>query len=134
MDNTLDAPVGKLRIESLSRQGDFSRIYAKGKRYRTPLLTAVVHRDESLETVRAAYVVSKKVAKQAVRRNLVRRRLREALRLLLPADVRPVDIVLIAHREAVAADYWQLQATLHGILTRMGLTPAQQPGRQPQER
>ena len=134
MDNTLDAPVGKLKIESLSRQGDFSRIYAKGKRYRTPLLTAVVHRDESSAAVRAAYVVSKKVAKQAVRRNRIRRRLREALRLLLPTDTHPVDIVLIAHREAVAADYWQLHAALHGILKRMGLTPAQEPGRQPQER
>lgn len=133
MDTSPAAAAAKLKIGPLQRQADFKRIYSKGRRYRTPLLTAVVQRPAEATGVRAAYVVSKKVARLAVQRNLVRRRLREALRLLLPADTAPVDIVLIAHREAVLADYWQLHAALHGILRKMGLKPAQEPRTTPQE-
>jgi ribonuclease P protein component len=84
--------------DSLSRQVDFRRIYSQGKRYRTPLLTAVIFRpSEGDSGLRIAWVVSRKVAKHAVDRNRTRRRMREAFRSLTVPVSGALDIVLIAH-------------------------------------
>lgn len=112
----------------ISRQSDFSHIYKRGRRYRTKLLTAVVvHRDGAC---RAAFVVSRKVAKQAVRRNRIRRWLREALRRLLAGSECRADIVLIAHQPAFNAGYWAILGELANILGRAGLIAQGHPSTQ----
>lgn len=117
------APVSKPKTTSLSRQSDFSRIYKQGRRHRSRLLTAVVApAPPGQAVIRVAFVISKKVAKQAVRRNRLRRRLREAFRLQLCAQPPAVDIILIAHPEAAKADYKQLHATLGDLMRRAGLS------------
>ena len=78
--------------------------------------------------VRVGIVVSKKVG-NAVVRNRVRRRLREALRALLCERTSPVmfegrvscDLVVITRPEAAEADYWQLKDALRRALMKSGL-------------
>lgn len=78
--------------------------------------------------VRVGIVVSKKVG-NAVVRNRVRRRLREALKALLNEKTSPVayagrvscDLVLITRPEAADADYWQLKDALAKALSKAGL-------------
>lgn len=67
-------------------------------------------------------VVSKKVG-NAVVRNRVRRRLREALRALLNERTSPVscDLVIVTRPEAAGADYWQLKSALGRALSKSGL-------------
>lgn len=67
-------------------------------------------------------VVSKKVG-NAVVRNRVRRRLREALRALLNEKTSLVscDLVIVTRPEAAAADYWQLKSALERALSKSGL-------------
>lgn len=68
-------------------------------------------------------VVSKKVGK-AVVRNLVRRRLREALRALCrqqglaSADLGSADVVIIARPEAATASYHELKDNLRLALKK----------------
>ncbi|MEJ2356720.1 MAG: ribonuclease P protein component [Deinococcales bacterium] len=80
--------------------------------------------------VRVGIVVSGKVGK-AVVRNRVRRRLREALRILLADGVRKearhagvasFDLVIIARPSAAEADYWELKGALERALQRARLT------------
>lgn len=104
----------------LSRQHDFDRIYKQGKRYRGSLLTVIVLPGEETGP-RAAYVVSKKVARQAVRRNRVRRWMREALRRLLALSTFRGDLILIAHQASVAADYHAIHGELMSLLGRARL-------------
>lgn len=69
------------------------------------------------------FVVSKKVG-NAVVRNRVRRRLREALRALLAEQVAQCtsfDVIIIAKPAAATADYWQLKAALEHTLVRSHL-------------
>ncbi|MEN6644241.1 MAG: ribonuclease P protein component [Armatimonadia bacterium] len=113
---------------SISRQSDFSRIYKQGRRYRTSLFTAVVVRHD--DPCRAAFVVSRKVAKQAVRRNRIRRWLREALRRLLAGAECRADIVLIAHQPAYKAGYWAIYRELANMLGRAGLITRGDPSKQ----
>lgn len=116
-------PPARPKLGGLHKQGDFSRIYKQGRRYRTTLLTLVAAPgDADSEALRVAFVVSKKVSKLAVRRNLIRRRMREAFRHLLKADAASLDLIVIAHREAAEADYWQLHAALMQAMQRLGIT------------
>ena len=71
--------------------------------------------------VRVGIVVSKKVG-NAVVRNRVRRRLREALRALTDEGKvsRAIDLVVIARPVAADADYWQLKDALRYALKKGG--------------
>ena len=56
----------------------------------------------------------------AVRRNLIRRRLKEALRLLRPLPARPgYDYVILARPEALDMSVWTLQAELMRALGKI---------------
>lgn len=123
MSDSPAAPVSRPKTTSLSRQSDFGRIYKRGRRHRSRLITAVVAASpEGQDTIRVAFVVSKKVAKQAVRRNRLRRRLREAFRLQLSPAPPIMDVVLIAQPEAAKATYAQLHATVGDLMRRAGLS------------
>ncbi len=71
--------------------------------------------------VRVGIVVSKKVG-NAVVRNRVRRRLREALRALTVEGKvsKTFDLVVIARPVAADADYWQLKDALRYALKKGG--------------
>lgn len=73
-----------------------------GRRAESLLFKASFLRN-SIGHQRFAFVVSKKVARRAVKRNLLRRRAREWVRKQILADKRPVDVVLFLKKEAAAA-------------------------------
>jgi ribonuclease P protein component len=130
MSDSPAAPVSRPKTTSLSRQSDFSSIYKRGKRHRSRLLTAVVAAaPDGQDVIRVAFVVSKKVAKQAVRRNRIKRRLREAFRLQLSSAAPVMDFILIAQPEAAKADYAHLHATVGDLMRRAGLSAAVEPER-----
>lgn len=118
-----DQQARRIRAERLQRRTDFDRIYRQGKRTRGKFITAVVLVRQGGPCCRAAYVVSRKVARQAVYRNRIRRRLREALRLLLAERglAEPADIILIASPRALEATYRDLHAELEELLRRAKL-------------
>ncbi|CAN5727670.1 hypothetical protein BH24DEI2_BH24DEI2_11690 [soil metagenome] len=78
--------------------------------------------------MRVGIVVSKKVG-NAVVRNRVRRRLREALSKLLNERASAViyggcvscDLIVITRPEAADADFWQLKDALAKALSKSGL-------------
>ncbi|MCE5239822.1 ribonuclease P protein component [bacterium] len=110
----------RIKAEALRRRSDFDRIYRQGRRFRGKFVTAIVLSGPIEPGLRVAYVVSRKVAKQAVRRNCLRRRLREALRNLLRDHglTGHPDIILIASVEALKASYWDLVAEVRELLGR----------------
>lgn len=75
------------------------------------------------KTWRAAVVVSKKVHKSAVLRNRIRRRIYEIIRLNIPKDIEPVDMVWIVHSEQVATmPANDLENMLVGMLQKADIT------------
>ncbi len=79
--------------------------------------------------IRLGVVASKKVG-NAVVRNRVRRRLKEAFRSLLDKPLKPqltnkgqaaFDVVVVTRPEAAGADYWQLRGALEHALRKAGV-------------
>lgn len=118
-----DKGVGRMRhTVSLKENHLFRRLYAKGKSAVSPTL-AVYIRGNGRRENRLGLTVGTKVGK-AVRRNRVRRRLREAYRLHEDRVAPGFDVVVVARTKAAFASYAQLERDLLRLLDKLGvLTP-----------
>jgi ribonuclease P protein component len=71
--------------------------------------------------LRIGFVVSKRIAKHAVTRNALKRRLSEAVRPLLPELSPGWDLVFSARRETLTADLQTLEQEISALLRRARL-------------
>lgn len=93
--------------DTLKKNYEFRRLYAKGKSAVTPYIVLYVKRTGRGEN-RLGITVSNKIGK-AVVRNRVRRRLREIYRLNEDKLCRGMDLVIVARGGSVNASYQQLE-------------------------
>jgi ribonuclease P protein component len=109
----------------LKRRAEFLRAAQRGRKAAMPgLVLQVLQRDDA-EPVRLGFTVTKKVG-NAVVRNRVRRRLREAARLLLPQGaiqgaIQGADVVLIGREATRTRDFTLLMDDLRRALAKTGL-------------
>ena len=104
---------------SLKENFEFRRLYSKGRSLAGPhivLYAKVRERD----TNQVGLTVSAKLA-HAVRRNRVKRRLREAYRLNEGKFRRGLDLVIVVRGRGVDAPYRTLEAELLELAGRMEL-------------
>jgi ribonuclease P protein component len=107
------------RLVMLSRPQDFAAIQSNGTSRSHPLLIARFLRTD-LETTRFGLSTGRRLG-GAVVRNRVRRRLREALRVMAPSFQPGWDVLIIARPPLVEADHDALVGTLRRLLTRGGV-------------
>jgi len=101
----------------LRRRKDFDSVFRRGRSWSNDLLVLRTLPND-LPHNRYGFVTSKKLGK-AVVRNRVRRRLREAVRVLA---LEPAwDVVVSTKKKAAAADFQALRASVVDLLTRAGL-------------
>jgi ribonuclease P protein component len=94
----------------LKRSQDFHAVRQAGRRWRGKLISLSVL-PSGLPHSRYGFVVSRSVG-AAVVRNRVKRRLRAAVRSLLPHLVEGYDAVIIAHPPAAEATFQELEEML----------------------
>ena len=107
------------RRYTLKTNGEFQRLYRKGAFASGPYFSVYCRKNRGGEN-RLGYTVSKKLG-NAVTRNRIRRRLREAYRLNSFQLVRGFDIVIVARSKAASAGFAELQASLLAVFGRLGL-------------
>ena len=102
------------RDSRLRKSADFAAVWSEG-RSRVDGLFVVKARPNDLGVTRFGYSVSKRVG-NAVARNRVKRRLREAAR---SASVEAgFDIVIAARNGAAEADFARVERSIHNLLRR----------------
>ena len=123
---------GPAAPQRLKKRADFLRA-AKGARFHGKgfSLQMVARGDEA--PARAGFTVTKKIGK-ATKRNRIRRRLREGLRLLPESGAKAGhDYVLVARSEALTMAFAPLQQEIARALARIG-QKSKSPARPAQER
>jgi ribonuclease P protein component len=103
----------------LSRPQDFVAVQGSGITRSHPLLTVRLLRTD-LESTRFGLATGRKLG-TAVVRNRVRRRLREALRVMAPSFQPGWDVLIIARPAIVEADHDALVGALRRLLIRGGV-------------
>jgi ribonuclease P protein component len=103
----------------LTRSTEIERVRRTGKSYAHPLLVLIVQ-SEAQETTRVGVSAGRSVG-GAVERNRAKRLLREALRPVLPDLPTGWNLILLARRPMVEADFPQIQAALLQLLQRSRL-------------
>lgn len=132
-----------MRLTRLTQRSDFLAATAHGRRYRDASFTAqVLDRapepdgsepadSEKPFTLRLGLTASRRVGNAPVR-NRIRRRLRAAAALALAeAATTPVDVVLVARREVLAAPFPQLIAGIAASLMQARRPRAPRKSQQP---
>lgn len=88
----------------------FSRVFRDGFRSTDPFFTLLALRN-GLDAPRIGLAVSRKVSPTAVGRNRIKRQVRESFRIQ-QASLPAIDVVVMAKRDAAAADSSQLRSSL----------------------
>ncbi len=104
---------------TLKKNYEFHRLYSKGKSAVTPFLV-VYARQSKRPGNRIGITVSTKLGK-AVKRNRVRRRLREIYRLNESRFAPGTELVIVARSRAVTATYRQLESAFLSACGKLGL-------------
>lgn len=104
---------------SIKKNKDFRRLYHAGHSAVGPFV-AVYCRKNRTDKNRLGITVGTKVGK-AVCRNRVRRRLREAYRLMEDKLVCGYDIVIVARVRCAGAEYSSLSASLNTLFSKLGV-------------
>ena len=107
----------------LSRPGEFARLAEEGVTRTHPLLVGRFVRTDLAQT-RFGLATGKRLG-GAVIRNRVRRRIREALRVMAPAFQPGWDVLIIARPAIVEADHEALVGALRRILRSGGVLGGQ---------
>lgn len=104
----------------LRKKGDIDRVWKRGRTFVTPIFS-LKYGQNKLPVSRFAVVVGTKVSKRAVVRNKIKRRIREAIRPLLP-QLRPgVDVLCMARKGIEEKDFAEINKTIGWSLKKIGL-------------
>jgi ribonuclease P protein component len=103
----------------LSKPEDFAALQGEGTVRSHSLLVVRVRRTD-LEETRFGLSTGRKLG-GAVVRNRVRRRLREALRVMAPSFQPGWDVLIIARAPVTGADYQAVASALQNLLRRGGV-------------
>ena len=110
------------QIGRLKERPEFLHVQKVGKRWTAKNLSLQIA-PNNLEFARFGLTVSKKIFKQAVKRNRIRRRLRAvAYEVIADQGISGYDLVVIGRAEALNCEYADLLKDLNWCLRRLEIT------------
>jgi ribonuclease P protein component len=127
----------------LRHTADHARVRQQGRRWKHPLVTLIIcanplaekdevaHGDSPIDAIPSRFsVIAGRAVGSAVRRNRVKRRLREIIRQRLDGLTPGWDCLLIARPQAADVSFAELEGAVIQLLKRSGVLVNQQAGKQ----
>jgi len=108
------------KANRLAKEADFKRLALKGRFSFGPLFN-LKSLPNKLGASRFGIVISAKVSKKATVRNLIKRRMTEAIRLMAEHLKPSLDVMLVVKKEAVESDYQILSKELERLFKKAGI-------------
>lgn len=110
------------KTERLTKNKEFRRIFREGKSFSNQYLTIYIYQRPPTEgnQIRLGLVVSRKLGK-AVKRNKLKRRLREFFRLHKHLLKPSLDIIFLPRNQAVNCNFQELKKSVLSIFKRAKL-------------
>lgn len=105
------------KAQRLRRMRDFALLSQRGRVVFGPCFTLRFRPSQS--PTRVGFVASAKIFKTAVARNRVKRRLREALRLVRPSWPENMDLLFIARPETTDAEFDVIVAAVKRVFEKI---------------
>lgn len=108
----------------LRHSADIGLVRQRGQRWQHPIVVLFVYiqPQESATASRFAIAVGRHIGK-ATRRNRVKRRIREILRVRLSDMAAGYDCLIVARAGAATASFGELEGALVQLLSRSGILP-----------
>jgi len=110
----------------LRKKSDISRCQEEGRKLHAKHFLILVLASESGES-RLAVAVTTKLEKSSVRRNLIKRRIREVFRVARKDIKTPIDIVVVARRGVQLCSFSDYQREILGALRSNGFLRSLEP-------
>ncbi|MDN5276235.1 MAG: ribonuclease protein component [Clostridiales bacterium] len=107
------------KIYRLRKRRDFNYTYKKGKSVANQYLV-LVYRRSGLPVTRAGFSVSKKFGK-SVKRNRIRRQLKEIYRKRIPYVKEGFDLIFVVRKNARDVEFSKLEEAVDNLLKRAEL-------------
>lgn len=104
----------------LKKTAEFDRVY-KGGRFFNVKLLSFKFKENGLDISRFGFVISLKVHKKSTKRNLLKRRMREVIRLNLDKIKPGLDIIITAKPGAAVMEYGEIERDIIFMLKKLGL-------------
>lgn len=108
------------KVNRIKKKKDFELIFKKGKSFKKNFLILRTTSNK-LEVKRFGFIVSQKVSKKAVVRNLIRRRLSEAVKVDFNNVEDGVDCVFIALSGITKEDFSSIKNNVKNLLEKANL-------------
>jgi ribonuclease P protein component len=110
-------------IHRLKQEKDFSQL-ARSRKIAFSKALGLKMRENGLPHSRFGVVVGLKVHKKAVKRNLIKRRIREIVRKHLKEIAPGHDVMIMVNAKALDAEYAELEAQVLSCLTKLRILKA----------
>lgn len=108
------------QISRLKKRKDFDAIFKKGKGLKDDFLFLKLIEND-LKVSRFGFVVSRKVSAKATVRNKIKKRLREAVKTLLPEMKKGFDGVLVVQRNVSGKNYKEIEKAVASLFKKAKL-------------
>lgn len=107
------------KVETIRKKKDFEIVFKHGKRKTEGPISIIFKRKEEDNISRVAFIISKNI-KGAVKKNKIKRRLREIYRSI--KIKKGNDILILAYPGAEELDFWQLKENVVKLIPNNALS------------
>jgi ribonuclease P protein component len=104
----------------LTSREDFADLKTAGRKYQSNSF-ALLYKENNLDFSRFGFIVSKRVSLKATQRNLIRRRLSEAILKKIPSLSDHFDFLFLTKNEILGKSLPEIENEITDLFRRLGL-------------